>query len=549
MPEPFSELKELLRGDVLTDTSSREHYAKDGSIFRVLPSAVVLPKDVADIVALVRWLREKKQADPDNRALSLTARGKATDQAGGPLNEGIIIRFPGYLDRILEIGRNFVRCEPGAIVGRINEELSRHGRFLPFYPASQAFSTIGGAVANNAAGEKTVKYGSCRLYLKALKMVLASGSEVVVTPLTYADLALKKQQFNFEGDIYRGVAEILRKHRALLEETRPKVNKYSIGYNLWEVDRLTDEGRVFDLTQLIAGSQGTLGIITEVSLWTLPKPSSTGVLVAYFDSLKKAGEATAKLVALGPSALEMVDHFLLEIVKREKPEMLAGLLPPKMPELALLCEFDGNDAGEIETRLAEAEKKVAELSYGSRRTTDPEEQRRLWQVRRSALVVIEGIKGKKKALPFIEDVTVPPEKFPEYVAKLYEILQRHGVAFAVWGHAGNGNVHVQPFLDIGDPADRAKLFAIADEVFDLVVKLEGVFSGEHNDGIMRTPYLPRLYPKELLDVWREVKKLFDPQNIFNPGKKIEIDLEYAKSHLRDEYEVGPPAPAGPPSKT
>lgn len=540
MQDTFAGLREVLRGELLTDEASREHYAKDGSIFRVVPSAIVLPKDRADIVALVRWLREKKQADPANPALSLTARGKATDQAGGPLNEGIIVRFPGYVDKIIEIGSDFVRVEPGALVGQVNEALVGRGRFLPFYPASAAFSTIGGAVANNAAGEKTLKYGSARLYVKALKMVLASGTEVLVTPLSYADLELKKQQFNFEGDVYRGMQALLKKHRTLLEETRPKVNKYSIGYNLWDVERITDEGGVFDLTQLIAGSQGTLGILTEVSLWTLPKPSRTGVMLAYFDSLSKAGEATAALVELGPSALEMVDRFLLEIVRREKPEMLAGLLPAETPELALLCEFDGNEVGEIEEKLGEAANRVAGLSTGSRRTTDPEEQKRLWQVRRSALIVVEGIQGKKKALPFIEDVTVPMDRFPEYVAKLYEILQRHQVAFAVWGHAGNGNVHVQPFLDIGDPRDREKLFAIADEVFDLVVKLEGVFSGEHNDGIMRTPYLSRLYPKELLDVWREVKRIFDPQGIFNPGKKVAIDLAYVKAHLRDEYEVGPP---------
>jgi FAD/FMN-containing dehydrogenase len=550
MQDVFSSLKEVIRGEVLMDSASRNHYAKDGSIFKVEPAAVFLPKDATDIAALVRWLKARKEQDPENPAFSVTCRGKATDQAGGPLNKGIIVRFPGHLDKVLEVGQNFVRLEPGVIVGKVNELLAQHGRFLPFYPASQNFSTIGGAVANNAAGEKTLKYGSARLYIKALKMVLASGAEVTVMPLARQDLELKKQQLNLEGDIYRGVETLMKKHRDLIEASRPKVNKYATGYNLWDVERMTDEGIVFDLTQLIAGSQGTLGILTEISLWTLPLARHTGVLLAYFDSLSKAGEATLKLEGLDPSAIEMVDKFLLEIVNREKPEMLAGLLPEQAPEIALLCEFEGDDVSVIEERLRLAEEAVAGLSYSSRRATDSEEQKRLWQVRRSALVVIEEIPGRKKALPFIEDVTVPPEKFPEYLAKLYEILKRHSVEFAVWGHAGNGNLHVQPFLDIVDPVDREKLFAIADEVFNLAAKLEGVFSGEHNDGIMRTPYLSRLYPKELLDVWREVKKIFDPQNIFNPGKKVAIDLEYAKSHLRDEYDVGPSTSSGhgPPPK-
>lgn len=544
MRDILAELNTIVRGEVLADDASRRHYAKDGSIFMVEPAAVFLPKDAADIVALTRWIRARREQDPGNAVFSITARGKATDQAGGPLNKGIIVRFPGYLDQVLEVGLNFVRAESGAIVGKLNETLAANSRFLPFYPASQAFSTIGGAVANNAAGEKTLKYGSARLYIKALKMILSSGTEVVVTPLTRPDLELKKQQLNFEGDVYRGIEALLKKHRNLIESTRPKVNKYATGYNLWEVERATDEGTVFDLTQLIAGSQGTLGIITEVSLWTLPKPRHTGVLLAYFDSLAKAGEATAKLVQLEPSALEMVDQFLLEIVNREKPEMLAGLLPGQMPALALLCEFEGNHPDEITERLRLAAETVAGLSYGVKHATEPEEQKRLWQVRRSALVIIEEIPGKKKALPFIEDVTVPPERFPEYLNGLYAILQKHGVQFAVWGHAGNGNAHVQPFLDISDPIDRAKLFAITDEVFDLALQLDGVFAGEHNDGIMRSPYLAKLYPKELLDVWREVKKIFDPLDIFNPGKKIAIDLEYAKAHLRDDYEVGLPPPKG-----
>lgn len=540
-----SELARIIRGEVLDDEASLEHYSKDGSVFRVKPWAIVMPKDASDVIALVRWLREKKGRDPANGKLSLTARGKATDQAGGPLNEGIIVRFPGYLDKILEVGPDFVRCEPGAIFGDVNKELAKQGRFLPSYPASAAFATIGGAVANNASGEKTVKYGSTRLYIKSLKAVLSSGTEVLVQPLKYGELELKKQQLNFEGDIYRGIAEVLTKNKRLLERTRPKVNKYSTGYNLWEVERKTAEGRVFDLTQLLAGSQGTLAIITEVSLWTLPKPSHTGLLLAFFDDLAKAGQATAELVKLEPSALEMVDHFLLEIVNQRHPEMLHGLLPAIMPQIALLCEFDGDDVEAIKANLTKAGSAVKTLAFESRSTTDDKEQARFWQVRRAALPVIEEASGKKKALPFIEDVAVPPEKFPEYVSRLYEILQRHQVEFSVWGHAGNGNIHVQPFLDVGDEGDRRKLFSISNEAFDLVAELGGALSAEHNDGLMRTPYLGKIYPPDLLKVWQEVKKIFDPLNIFNPGKKVApvgegVDLKYLQAHLRDEYDAGPP---------
>jgi len=539
----ISELKSTIRGEVLSDEATLEHYSTDGSIFKVKPWLVILPRGKEDISALIRWVRSKKEKDPGNPMFSITCRGKATDQAGGPLNGGIIVRFPGYMDKVLEIGHDFVRVEPGAIFGEVNKMLMERGRFLPPYPASAAFSSIGGAVANNAAGEKSVKYGTMRAYIKYLKVMIESGAEITLQPLDHAELSLKMREFGFEGDIYRALYQLLKKEKDVLEQTRPRVTKYSTGYDIWDVMRDTDKGEVFDLSQLVCGSQGTLCVLTEIALWTLPKPLHTAVLLAYFDNLAKAGEATKRLLELNPSALEMVDHFLLEIVKREKPEMLEGLLPTELPKLAILCEFDGNDMSEIKKRLEMAKDLVKNTgAFESRIALEKEEQDRLWQVRRSALVVIEGIAGSKKALPFIEDVTVPPDKFPEYITRLYGILQSHNVEFAVWGHAGNGNVHVQPFLDVGYSTDREKIFSISDASFKLVAELGGVLSGEHNDGIMRTPYLPLIFPPEVLDIFKEIKRTFDPLDIFNPGKKVGLDIEYAKSHLRDEYEVGPPKP-------
>ncbi|MBI1974862.1 MAG: FAD-binding oxidoreductase [Parcubacteria group bacterium] len=544
-----AELRSILRGEVLTDEASLEHYSTDGSIFRVMPWAAVLPKDATDIVALTRWVREKREKNPEEVRFSLTARGKATDQAGGPLSEGIILRFPGCLDKILEVRPDFVRVEPGAVFGVVNKELEGHGRFLPSFPASHMFSTLGGAVANNGAGEKSTKYGSTHLYIKALKMVLSSGAEVVVQPFKWGDLAFKKQQVNFEGDVYRDIEILIEKRKHLIETTRPKVVKYASGYNIWDVDRKTEEGRIFDLTQLIAGSQGTLGIITEISLWTLPKPSHTGLLLAFFEDLPKSGQATAELLKFGPSALEMVDRFLLELVQKENPDMLAGLLPDRpspngsgqVPAVVLLCEFDGEDQSAIQKQLEEAQNVISRLAFSSKISLDPEEQSKFWKVRRSAALVAESAHGKKKALPFIEDAVVPSEQFPEYVTRLYEIMQREELAFSVWGHAGQGNLHVQPFLDVGDPKDREKLFRVSEEVYEVVSRLGGILSGEHNDGIMRTPYLSRVFSPELLKVFRDVKQTFDPLNIFNPGKKVGIDLDFLKAHLREEYDVGPPS--------
>jgi FAD/FMN-containing dehydrogenase len=220
-----------------------------------------------------------------------------------------------------------------------------------------------------------------------------------------------------------------------------------------------------------------------------------------------------------------------------------------MPQIVLLCEFDGDDLDEIKSRLEAARGAVSKTAFTANISVDPEEQSRFWQVRRSAALVAESVHGNKKALPFIEDAVVPPDKFPDYVSKLYEIMQREQLDFSVWGHAGQGNIHIQPFLDIADPNDRERLFRLSEEVYDIVASLGGVLSGEHNDGLMRTPYLSKIYPLELMKVFGEVKKIFDPLNIFNPGKKTDISLEYLKGHMRDEYDVGPPPKPAQPAAT
>lgn len=531
-----AELKTLVRGQVLADEESLNHYATDGSIFRLEPWAVVLPQDANDIRAVVQWVgRKKEAAGADDKKFSITCRGKATDQAGGPLNDGIIIRFPNCLDKILEVGPDFIRVEPGAIWSTVNEALAPQGRFVPCYPASSGFATIGGGVANNCSGEKTVKYGSMRDYIRAVTMILDDGETAVFKLLTTDEVTAKQALANREGEIYRQVNDLVIGNYNLIENSRLKVNKSATGY--WLHDVLTETS--LDLTKLICGSQGTLGIITEITLKTLPKPPLTGLLLASFDDLEKAGAVISDLLQLRPSALEMVDRFLIEMVQREKPRLVAELMNGRTaaPAIVLLIEFDGDQQETIKEKIMLAKTKLGAAANDLRETYDTQQQDKLWQVRRSAAIVAEGAQRKKKALPFIEDVTVHPTHLSSYLRYLYGILQQHGVAFSVWGHAGNGNIHVQPFLDLGDPADREKLFAIAEETYRKVIELRGALSGEHNDGLMRSPFLKDEVGEEMYQLFAAVKKIFDPRHIFNPRKKIGGDLNFIKQHLRNDYVI------------
>ncbi|MBI2591614.1 MAG: FAD-binding oxidoreductase [Candidatus Brennerbacteria bacterium] len=540
MNDYINELKTFIKGEVLSDEQSLDHYSKDGSIFQMRPWAVILPSSKDDLISLVKWLAFKKNEIKEpgiKEKFSITCRGKATDQAGGPINTGLIVRFPKYLDKILEIGADFVKVEPGVIWGDLNRKLeSEQGRFIPCYPASANFATLGGGVANNCAGEKSVKYGPMREYILSLKMILADGKEVEFKNLNSEEIAKKQAQRDSEGEIYRRISDLLIGNHNLIQNSRLNVNKMSSGY--WLYDVLKENGDI-DLPRLIAGSQGTLGIITEITLKTISKPKNTALLLVAFEDLIKAGQAVPRILKLEPSAFEMVDRFLIEMTQREKPEMVETLMKGRVqaPALVLLIEFDGDEENFLKIKIEEAKKIISDLTSDFREAYEKPIQDELWKVRRAAAIVAESAKGAKKALPFIEDSIVAPENLSEYLSKLYEIFKKYDVQFSVWGHAGNGNVHVQPFLDLSSPADVEKLLGIAKETYEAVISLKGALSGEHSDGLMRTPFLKESFGEPLYKLFEEVKNIFDPAGIFNPYKKVGIDWEFSKKYLRREYEI------------
>ncbi len=530
----MDELKRIIRGPVLLDEQSLDHYSRDGSIFSIKPAAVVLPRDRSDIQKLVVWLAQKRKENPTDNRYTLVCRGKGTDQAGGPLGEGVIVRFPDHLNKILEIGSDFCRVEPGVIFGELNRALAANNKIIPSFPASADFSTMGGAVANVAAGEKTIKYGTSRNYVKSLKVILSSGEEIETKPLNPQELAAKKSQNDFEGELYRQIDELINNHRDLIERSKPQVTKNASGYALWEVKKPSGE---FDLGQLFIGAQGTLGVITEITFRTIDCPETSALIVGYFDDLEKLGEAVESLVPLGPSAVELVDHYFLEVVRNNSPQLLTGLLPEKVPQYVLLVEFDGS-VGEVKAGIGRAEPIIKSVAYEVKVALDPNEQEKLWQLRHSAAAVImEKLPGPKKALPFVEDGTVSPKYLVEYLRDLGELAKRYDLAVPVWGHAADGDMHFQPLLDLADERDRNKIFDFARDVFTVIGKYRGSVSGEHNDGLFRTPYLDITFGQEMVDLFFEVKKIFDPLGIFNPYKKASRDFEVLKKYMRREYNI------------
>lgn len=525
-------LQEHLLGEVMTSADARKYFATDASIFSIVPSLVVYPRNENDVRKAARFTWQLAER---GRVIPITARGSGTDQTGAALGNGIMLVFPAHMNRIVELDpkSGVVVVEPGLNYGRLQQTLHTHERFMPPYPASYEYSTLGGAVANNAAGEKTLKYGTTRGYVKALRVVLANGEVIETRRLSKRELNKKLGLSTFEGEIYRAVDALLEENRDKLDQLDLAVTKNAAGYYLGDIKR--PDGS-FDLTPLFVGSQGTLGIITEITMETELYNPVKDLFLAEFDSLEKAQEAILALRDLPhlPSAIEMVDEQLLGLVDRLNPNQLKDIVSSPRPKVVLLVEFD--DADRQRKKLAKkAEKIFADLATYYQRETDPAAQDRLWKVRHAAASVVAHSEGRLKAVPIIEDGIVPPEKIAEFMGSVYKLFAAAQLQVAVWGHAGDGNLHLQPFLDLSQIGDRQKAFRLIDEYYKLVISLGGSTTGEHGDGRLRAPYLQALYGEEMYALFQKIKQAFDPYGTLNPGVKIGVSLDDIKPLVVNEY--------------
>ncbi len=528
-------LQEHLRGEVMTSPDVRKYFSTDGSVFKLTPDIVVYPRGENDVRKAARF---SWQLAERGKIVPITARGKGTDQAGAALGSGIMLVFPAHMNKVLEFdGKSgVVSVEPGIIYGKLQQTLHTHSRFLPPFPSSVEFSSIGGAIANNAGGEKTVKYGSTRDYVRATRVVLANGEVMETRRLSKRELNKKLGLQSFEGEIYRAVDTVIEENKSKIEKNVLAVTKNSAGYALGEVKKKDGS---FDLTPLIVGSQGTLAIVTEATLETeFHNPNET-LIMAKLDDLQVAEQVVLELRNLPeiPSAMEMVDENLLNFIQEHNSNQLKNIIDPPFPKMVMLIQFD-NASDRTQKRMTKKAKKILEkyqISYEVE--TDAEKQEDLWKIRHSAASVISHTEGNSKALPIIEDGVVPVDKFHLYIDRVYAIFKKYNLRAALWGHAGNANIHMQPFLDLSQVGDRQKIFKIIDEYYSMVIELGGSTSGEHSDGRLRAPYLEKMYGNDIYGLFQKVKKAFDPYGILNPGVKMDVKVEDIKPLLRQEYSM------------
>lgn len=526
-------LQEHLVGEVMISADARRYFSTDGSILSVQPAVVAYPRSENDVRKVSRFTWQLAER---GRVIPITARGAGTDQGGAALGSGIILAFPAHMHRILELDQKsgVVVVEPGTNYGKLQQTLHTHERFLPPFPACLEYSTIGGAVANNAGGYKSIKYGSTRDFVKSLRVVLANGEVIQTGRLSKRDLGKKLGLATFEGEIYRAMDALLEENQAVLDKMNLSVTRNSAGYFLDDVKRRDGS---LDLTPLFVGSQGTLGVITEITLETEQYNPLTTLLVASFDDIAKAQSAILELRDLPemPSSIEMVDGQLLAAVEKINANLLKDVISRPYPKIMLFVEFD-NQSDRLQKKMAKKARKILEQNgLGVQVETEPLKQEQLWKIRQASSTLISFNEGTARALPIIEDGVVPPERFREYLEGIYQLFERNHLQAAVWGHAGDGNLHVQPYLDLAQVGDRQRAFRLLDEYYNLVISLGGSTSGGNGDGRLRAPYLQKLYGPEGYALFGKVKQIFDPYGTLNPGVKMNANLESVKQQLRSSY--------------
>ena len=526
-------LQEHLVGEVITSTDARHYFATDGSILQLAPALIAYPRTENDVRKTARF---SWQLAERGRVIPVTARGAGTNQTGAALGNGIMLVFPAHMNRVLELDTkaNTVTVEPGINYGKLQQTLYTHGRFLPPYPPSLEYSTIGGAIADNASGEKSVKYGDIRQYVKSLRIVLANGEVVETKRLSKRELSKKLGLATFEGEIYRSVDTLLEEQHGVLEQLTKGVTRNSAGYDLRDVKRRDGS---FDLTPLFTGSQGTLGIITEAVLRTEPYDPQTTLMMARFDSLEQVQNAIIELRSLPemPSAIELIDEHVLEQIHALNPNQLKEIITPPFPAITLFVEFDGGER-QAKKLSKRTEKIFDKYAIGVQVATDPEQQQLFWKVRQATSSLLGHNEGLLQAVPLF-DAAVPSDRLREYIEGVYAMLQASNLKPAIWGHAGDGSLHLQPRLNLGQVGDRQKAFRLMDAHSQLVIRLGGTISATAGDGRLRTPYLEAMYGPEPYALMQKVKKIFDPYGTLNPGVKFGTSLDDIKAMIRNDYSI------------
>jgi FAD/FMN-containing dehydrogenase len=545
-----NDLLNKIKGEIDIRENTKEKYARDASLFYVLPQMIIYPKDKNDIQAIVKYVNENKYKYKD---LSVTLRAAGTDMSGGPLNTSIIVDVTKYLNKIKDIAEEFYGedrrekrylavVEPGLYYRDLEKEILKYGLIFPSYPASKDLCCVGGIVSNNSAGEKTLLYGQTVKYIHKLEVVLSNGEMVNFQKISFEKAVQKSKNDTLEGKIYRDVIKLLEDNSEIIKKAKPKVSKNSSGYNLWEILSENSKGEKFiEMQKVVVGSQGTFGIITEIAMELVKIKKHSRMVVVFLPNLQNVVEVTKAILEYKPESLESYDDHTFSIAIKFLPQIIWKLkqnifklafsfipeawavLTGGIPKLIILAEFTGDNEEDLQKKVVEVYDKLKQYKYKAKYTKKESDAEKYWLFRRESFNLLRSKLADLRTAPYIEDTCVPVETLKDFIPAMQEILDRNRLLYTIAGHVGDGNFHIIPLVSLkGEKGENEirKIKNAMHEVFALVKYFKGSISAEHNDGLIRTPYLSYMFSDNVLDLFKKIKNIFDPKNIFNPNKKV-----------------------------
>jgi FAD/FMN-containing dehydrogenase len=540
-------------GDIDTSDETRQLFSHDASLFELIPQVVVSPKNEHDLRVLVETVNKCRDDMPE---LSLTARSAGTDMSGAAITESVLVNFRKYFIKIEHVTPTSARVQPGVLYKDFEAETLKHKALMPTYPASRDLASVGGLVNNNSGGEKSLEYGKTQNFVSELNVVFSDGVTRKVKPLTKAELDHKMKQKDFEGQMYRQLFILIDGNYDKIKAAKPHVSKNSAGYYLWDV--WNRETGMFDLTQLICGAQGTLGMVSDIHFKLVPSRPHSGLLVMFLKNINDLGELIPKVLEHKPATFESFDDKTLWLSIRFMPSflkmlglkrfihLLITLIPDGLqllrgiPKLILMVEFNGQTEDEVREKIRNLHKDlkkkraIYEINGFEEDATEGKSEK-FWIMRRYSFQLLRSKVKDKHTAPFIDDFIVNPQYLTEFLPKLRKIIKKYNLFATIAGHMGDGNFHVIPLMKIEDPKERKKLEPAMREVNDLVLHYHGSITAEHNDGMIRGPWLEAMYGKEIVGIFKQTKKIMDPDNIFNPHKKADATWDYSMSHIREKF--------------
>ncbi len=518
-----------LKGELRLDMLHRRLYSQDASVYQDAPIGVVFPKDVDDLREIVRFAAEFE--------VPLIPRAAGTSLAGQCVGEGLVVDVGRHMNQILELdveGR-WVRVQPGVILDDLNRFLAPHGLFFGPDTSTASRCMIGGMAGNNSCGTHSILYGTTRDHVLEMEVVFADAVVERIGPWTHDELAARREVDDVLGVGLRELDRILTERADLIRESypRPEVARRNTGYAFDETLDMapyTGGGDPFTLTRLLCGSEGTLGLTSELKLNLVDRPKFKNVVAVHFDSLRDALEATVAAVEHEVAAVELMDRRILDLAKGNIEQERNRFFVEGDPDAILVVEFYGATREQIEAANAALIEDFVEKGLGyAHPIVDPPDDKRVWALRKAGLGILMGVPGDVKPVTVVEDTAVAVQVLPEYIDEFAEIMERHDTACVYYAHASVGELHLRPELNIKEPGDVEKFKAIAVEVTDLVKKFGGSISGEHGDGRLRAPMLEQFFGKEIADEHVAFKRAFDPGGLFNPGKIVDaepIDVDW-----------------------